>query len=108
VAKAIQGAWHLLKPGGVLLATLPGISQVSRYDADRYGDYWRFTEDSARLLFEPLFTGGVQVASSGNALAACLLLQGIPQEELPDAALLDRQDRDYPLIVTVVARKARA
>jgi hypothetical protein len=32
-----------LKPGGVLLATVSGISQISRYDMYRWGDYWRFT-----------------------------------------------------------------
>src|SRR5258705_13302652 len=38
---AIQGAHHLLKKDGILLATLAGISQISRYDMDRWGDYWR-------------------------------------------------------------------
>ena len=103
--RAVEGAYSLLKPGGVLLATLPGISQISRYDADRYGDYWRFTVDSVSRLFQPVFDGGIQVTGFGNALAATLLLQGVPQEELPDITLLDVHDRDYPIIITVVARK---
>lgn len=107
IRNAVAGACRLLKPGGVLLATVPGISQISRYDADRYGDYWRFTTDSVTRLFQPVFEGGVEVASYGNALSATLLLQGIPLEELPDQSLLDDHDRNYPVIVTIVARKAR-
>src|SRR3712207_7478121 len=42
------------KPGGVLLATFPGISPISR---DQWGDqwYWAFTSQSARRLFEEAF-----------------------------------------------------
>jgi SAM-dependent methyltransferase len=104
--KAVRGAHRLLKPGGVLLATMCGISQISRYDMDRWGDYWRFTTASATRLFQPVFTGGVEVGSFGNVLAAIALLQGIAIEELPDPTLLDKHDADYQLIVTVAARKA--
>ena len=104
--KAVQGAHRLLKPGGVLLATMCGISQVSRYDMDRWGDYWRFTTASATQLFQPVFAGGVEVGSYGNVLAAIAFLQGLAIEELPDPTLLDEHDADYQLIVTVVARKA--
>jgi hypothetical protein len=90
-----------------MLATFPGISQVSRYDADRYGDYWRFTVDSVTRLFQQVFKGGVTVAAHGNALAAAVLLQGISLEELPDSTLLNEHDRDYPVIITLVARKER-
>lgn len=107
VQKAVEGAYYLLKRGGVLLATVPGISQISRYDADRYGDYWRFTVDSMTRLFQPVFDGGVAVAGFGNVLSSTLLLQGVPLEELPDLSLLDVHDRDYPMIITIVARKAK-
>jgi SAM-dependent methyltransferase len=105
VQKAIAGAHRLLKPGGVLLATVAGISQISRYDMERWGDYWRFTTASVRRLFEPVFTGGLEVESFGNVLAATAFLQGIAVEDLPDAALLGANDPDYQLIITIVARK---
>ncbi len=106
VQKAVIGAHHLLKPGGVLLATVAGISQISRYDMDRWGDYWRFTTASVQKLFAPVFTGGVEIGSVGNVLAATAFLQGLCVEDLPDPALLQRHDPDYQLLITVVARKA--
>jgi SAM-dependent methyltransferase len=105
VQKAIEGAHHLLKPGGVLLATVAGISQISRYDMDRWGDYWRFTTASAKKLFEPVFKGGVEIESYGNVLAATAFLQGVAVEDLPNRALLDEHDRDYQMLITIVARK---
>ena len=106
VRNAVQGAHHLLKPGGVLLATVAGISQISRYDMERWGDYWRFTTASIRKLFEPVFAGGVEVESYGNVLAATAFLQGIAVEDLPDPRLLDERDEDYQLVIAIVARKA--
>lgn len=105
VQKAVEGVHHLLKPGGVLLATVGGISQISRYDMDRWGDYWRFTDASFKKLFTPLFTGGVEIETHGNALAACSFLQGVAVEDLPDKTLLDLKDPDYQVLLTIVARK---
>lgn len=106
VRKAVEGAHHLLKPGGVLLATVAGISQISRYDMDRWGDYWRFTTASIDKLFHPVFSGGIAVESFGNVLAATALLQGVAVEDLPDPGLLDERDGDYQLVIAIVARKA--
>lgn len=105
VAKAIEGAHHLLKPGGTLLVSVAGISQISRYDMDRWGDYWRFTSASLQRLFEPVFGASVEVASHGNLPMSMAFLQGITLEDLPDRALLDPPDPDYQMLLTVVARK---
>jgi SAM-dependent methyltransferase len=83
VRAAIRHLYRILKPGGVLLATFPGISQISRYDMDRWGDYWRFTTLSARRLFEEVFPpGNVTVRAYGNVLAAVAFLHGLSAEEL--------------------------
>lgn len=105
VAKAVNGAHHLLKNGGVLLATVAGISQISRYDMDRWGDYWRFTTDSLQRLFEPVFGNSVIIASHGNLPMAMAFLQGIAVDDLPDPSLLDVADPDYQMLLTVVAHK---
>ena len=50
---ALENACRLLKPGGVLLVTLPSASMVAtEYGA---GNHWRVTEDGARALFEREF-----------------------------------------------------
>ena len=103
---AIQGVRRLLAPGGVVLATVPGISQVSRFDMDRWGDYWRFTDRSARRLFEEAFApADVRVATHGNVLAAAAFLYGLAAEELRPEEL-EHQDRDYPLLITIRAVKS--
>ena len=106
IRKAIEGAFHLLKPGGVLLATVPGISQISRYDAERYGEYWRFTTDSLQKLFGPVFGADLEIESFGNVMAATAFLQGIVLEDLPDLSLLDVRDQDYQMLLTIRAAKA--
>jgi hypothetical protein len=105
IQKAIEGAYYVLKSDGVLLATVAGISQISRYDMDRWGDYWRFTSASLKQLFEPVFSKEVQITALGNVLAAVAFLQGIAVEDLPNPTLLDCIDRDYPLILGIVAKK---
>jgi SAM-dependent methyltransferase len=106
VRAAVESAHRVLKPGGVLLLTVAGISQISRYDMDRWGDYWRFTTASLEKLLAPVFHGGVEVASRGNVLAATAFLHGLAVEDLPDRARLDAHDPDYQVIVTAVARRA--
>ncbi|MCL5027884.1 MAG: class I SAM-dependent methyltransferase, partial [Bacteroidetes bacterium] len=67
---AIKGIHHLLKPGGVALITLAGISQISRYDMERWGDYWRFTDLSAKKIFSEVFgEENVIVDFYGNVLS---------------------------------------
>jgi SAM-dependent methyltransferase len=99
---------RILRPGGVVLATMPGISQISRYDMQRWGDYWRFTPLAARMLFERSFSPtSVEVASHGNVLLAIAFLHGLAVEELPTHAF-DLNDPDYPLLVTVRAQRAES
>lgn len=103
---ALQTVRRILKPGGVLLATFPGISQISRSDMDLWGDYWRFTSLSSRRLFEEIFsTANVSVESCGNVLAAICLLHGITADELRQTELA-YHDPDYEVLLTVRAVKS--
>lgn len=107
VRAAIQTLHRILKSGGVLLVTLPGISQISRYDMDRWGDYWRFTTLSARRLFEEAFpAANITVESYGNVLAGVAFLHGLAAEEVGPQKL-DYHDPDYELLITVRAVKPR-
>jgi glycosyltransferase involved in cell wall biosynthesis len=105
VQAAVRTLHRILRPGGVVLATVPGISQIVRYDMDRWGDFWRFTSLSARRLFECGFPeGDVRVETHGNVLAATAFLQGLSTRDLrPDE--LDFRDPDYEVLITVRAVK---
>lgn len=105
IQAAIANCAAALKPGGVLLATFPGISQISRYDMDRWGDYWRLTTLSARRLFEEVFpVENVTVMAYGNVLAAVAFLHGLAAEELCQAEM-DYRDPDYEVLITVRAAR---
>ena len=106
VRTAIRTLYRILKPGGVLLVSFPGISQISRDDMDRWGEYWRFTTMSARRLFEEIFPPDyVTVEAYGNVLAAIAYLHGLAAEELRQGEL-DHRDPDYEVLITVRAVKA--
>jgi hypothetical protein len=102
---AVKTIHDALKPAGAALLTFPGVSQISRYDMDRWGDYWRFTDASAKRLFGDVFgPENVTVVTYGNVLAACAFLHGLAAHELTKAEL-DCHDADYQVIIGVRALK---
>ena len=105
VKAAICTLNRILKSGGVVLTTLPGISQISRYDMDRWGEYWRFTTLSAQRLFAEFFPPEcVTIEAHGNVLAAIALLHGLASSELKPLEL-EHHDPDYEVMITVRAVK---
>ena len=101
---AIHTLFRILKPGGVLLATFPGISRISQ---DAWSDRWcwTFTSQSARRLFEERFPepyGAVE--AHGNVLAAAAFLYGLAAEELRQPEL-EHHDRYYEVLITLRAIK---
>ncbi len=72
---------------------------------DRWGDYWRFTDASARGLFGDVFgPENVTVETRGNVLVACAFLHGLAARELKKT-VLEYDDPDYQLLITVRAIK---
>jgi GT2 family glycosyltransferase/SAM-dependent methyltransferase len=108
IRAAIAHAHRVLTPGGVLLATLPCVSRIAEEEvAQGRGDYWRFTEASARLLFQEVFPpAAVEVSAAGNTLACAAFLYGLAAEELTPAEL-DHLDPACPLILLVRAVKPK-
>lgn len=107
VRTAIRHTSEALKPGGVVLATVPGISQMCRFDPQQWGDYWRFTVPCVRRLFGDVFgRDNVAVEAYGNVLVACGFLHGLAIQDLRREEL-DYNDPDYPLSIAVRAVKAR-
>ena len=106
IRAAVAGTRRLLAPGGVLLATLPGISQISREDNRDWGDWWRFTARSAQRLFADVYgEEHVQVRQHGNVHAAAAFLYGLAAEDL-DLSALESTDPDFHLVMTVRAVRA--
>jgi SAM-dependent methyltransferase len=106
VKEAISGCHKVLAENGVFLGTVAGISQISRYDMQRWGDYWRFTDLSVKKLFEEVFGDGhVEVQVYGNALAATAFIQGISVEEIFDKNKLMSNNPDYQVIICIKAYK---
>jgi hypothetical protein len=106
VPAAVTGIRRLLAPNGVVLATFPGISQISRADRRDWGDWWRFTEDSATRLFGDVFgLEHVSVEHHGNVMTAAAFLYGLAVEDLPRDAFAPA-DPDFHLLLTVRAVRA--
>jgi SAM-dependent methyltransferase len=104
---ALAQAHRRLRVGGVLLATLPGITRVSRYDQERWGDYWRCTAAALRRLIETAFgSGHYRVCAYGNVLTAAAALYGIAAEELR-AAELEYADPDFEQVLAVRAVRSK-
>jgi SAM-dependent methyltransferase len=105
IKAAIHTIHRILKPGGVVLVTIPGISQIARYEMDNWGDYWRFTSLSSRRLFEEVFPSeNVEVKAYGNVLTAIAFLHGLTVKELSQEEL-DYNDSDYEMLLTIRAVK---
>jgi GT2 family glycosyltransferase/SAM-dependent methyltransferase len=103
--EAVTRLHAALKPGGVLLLTTPGISQIDRGQwRDRW--YWSLTALSLRRLFEASFSAeSLSIEAHGNVFAAIAYLTGAVCEDV-DRAKLDVQDAAYPVIITMRAQKA--
>lgn len=102
---AVGTVYDALAADGVVLATVPGICQISRHDMDRWGDFWRFTSLSVRRLFSTKFAErDIEVRTYGNVLAAIGFLEGFASEEL-ERDELEYNDPDYEVLITVCARK---
>ena len=102
---AVSTLFRILKPGGTLLVTVPGISQICRDQSDQESDCWRFTASSSTRLFSERFgRENVTVHTYGNVLASIAFLEGLASSDLTRDEL-DYRDPNYQLTIAVVARK---
>ncbi len=104
--QAIKGSHYLLKSGGYLVATVSGIQQLSKFDAIRWGDYWRFTDQACLKAFSDVFgKDNVKITAYGNVLSCVAALEGLASSEL-SIGELDYNDPAYQLIIGILAKKA--
>jgi glycosyltransferase involved in cell wall biosynthesis len=101
---AIKTCYRILKPGGTLLLTVPGISQLAN---DQWQDYWlwSFTQASIKkILAQAFLPERMTTATHGNVLAATAFLYGMGATELTESKL-KINDPNYQVIITAAATK---
>jgi SAM-dependent methyltransferase len=107
VDAAVRTLYRVLKPGGVVLVTGPGIQKIDSEDIRNEEEYWRFTSLSLRRLFESVFPENhVEVKAYGNPLTAIAFLHGFAVEDLRRKDL-DSSDPDYEVSIALRAVKPR-
>ncbi|MDR4499234.1 MAG: class I SAM-dependent methyltransferase [Candidatus Scalindua sp.] len=107
VRAALRTLYRILKPGGVLLTTFPGITKISNREWTGSW-FWGFTSFSAQRLFEETFPStSIKVEAQGNVLAAIAFLHGLSVEELRQEEL-DYFDPEYEVSIAVRAAKPEA
>lgn len=102
VDRAVATLHRIVRPGGVVLATFPGISQLSEDEWSRTWS-WGLGSRLARRLFASRFgERNLTVEAHGNSLAAAAFLQGLATVELAPAQL-DVDEVGCELLVAVRA-----
>jgi SAM-dependent methyltransferase len=105
VKAAVQIFHRVLKPDGVLLATVPGVTRTSESEYPSSW-FWSFTRTSTARMFGEVFGhAAVGVRTYGNVLAAACFLYGLAAEEL-SLEQLGADDPDFPVVVAVRAVKS--
>ena len=103
---AVRTLYRILKPGGVLLASVPGVAPTC--GSWRDVTYWKFTPLTVRTLLEDAFGhGSVSAAGYGNAKTAVAALHGLVTADLAPADL-DHDEPGYEVVVTVRVVKSAA
>jgi glycosyltransferase involved in cell wall biosynthesis/SAM-dependent methyltransferase len=106
VPAALATVHRILRPGGVLLATVPGISNI---DPDEWGPtwYWSFTDHAVTRLAAGVFRPDrIEVTTYGNVKAAVAFLHGLAAIEV-DRADLDIIDPCYQVVIGLRAARNR-
>jgi SAM-dependent methyltransferase len=105
VAGAVSTLHRILRPGGVLLATVPTVSRRTRDDINSYNDYWRITSAAAEKLFAaPFGASEIQIEAHGNIYAAVAFLHGLAVQDV-DRRKLDDVDPDFEVLIGIRARR---
>ena len=105
VRAALEHARRALAPGGVLLATMPGVSHHHHGADEDFPDQWRFTAAGLRRLAADVFgADSVEVVAWGNVAVAAAFLYGLAEHEVAPE-LLHRDDPDYEVIIALRARR---
>lgn len=101
---AVATCHRILKPGGALLLTVPGITPIDHGEWHNIW-YWSFTEASIkRILSERFPPQQSMVKSRGNVAMATAFLYGMGLGDVSKQELL-HHDPYYPVIITAKSVK---
>jgi len=104
VEAVISECHRILKKDGVLLVTVPCLSRADCISG-KDGDFWRFTQASAKYLFEKKFNPtNLKIDFYGNARSGIYFYAGLSVEDTPQKVLLEK-DASFPTIITIKAIK---
>jgi len=96
ISSALKECYRVLKPGGVLLLTVPAMSRLD----PKAPEYWRFTADGLASLLDPIFAKEkTHIKVYGNVLTGLGFWVGQATEEF-SAKELDYQDPMFPALIT--------
>jgi SAM-dependent methyltransferase len=102
---ALLSVRKMLKPGGVALITVPGLSRMFGGEDGTWGHCWGFTTRSLSQLLEDVFAeDSVSIDSCGNVLSTIAFMHGIASEELK-VSELEYHDPEYQLLVLASVTK---
>jgi glycosyltransferase involved in cell wall biosynthesis len=102
---ALHTCYRILKPGGTLLLTVPGISNIDRGAWKDYW-FWAFTDKSMAHIMKETFPGQqVEIKTYGNVYVASAFLYGMGLPEF-NSKYLDYNDSSYQVIISVKAVKS--
>jgi SAM-dependent methyltransferase len=106
IRAALGHAIRVLRPGGVLLCTVPAISRVNYENGGlQSGDYWRLTHAAVRRLFDEVLPAtSTEITTYGNVAVCSAFLYGLAATEIPPEDLAF-SDPWFPLIHCIRAVK---
>jgi SAM-dependent methyltransferase len=97
---AIKEVYRILKPSGSALVV---VGSSGSYNPRT--DFWKFTQNSLRLLFAKCFKNeNMEVTSFGNVLSSQYHLVGLAAEEMSPEEI-DYHHPRYTIIIGMVAKK---
>lgn len=100
----INTCYRILKPGGYLLLTAPGISNID-YEEWKEFWYWSYTGKSMNNILAKVFQKSkIEVKSFGNVFSATAFLYGVGLPEVKKE-MLDFNDPHMQVIISAKAQK---
>jgi glycosyltransferase involved in cell wall biosynthesis len=103
---ALETCYRVLKPNGVLLMTVPGITHIDQGEW-KNNWLWAFTGASVKRMLGEVFPAPAEIDTFGNVFIASAFLYGLGVNEVKKKQL-DYNDPHYQVIITAKATKTNA